>query len=129
MFNTEGLRLKVAKKWGLCDNVRPRKGGKKLSARRDLSNLAQLERRLTESQRERAIAQEQVSIQSEQVRDSGFKMLLADTPGASLIYRKAGAALARAQRDLDEAIAVVDQLIREREDLQRKIPQPISSIG
>lgn len=103
--------------------------GKRLSARRDLSNFAQLERRITEAGRDRAIAEEQVSIQVEQVREAGFKMLLADTPGASLIYRKAGAALARAQRDLDEAMAVVDQLTRKREDLRRRIPRPISSIG
>ena len=120
---------KVAKKLVLCDNVRPRKGGKKLSARRDLTNLAQFERRLVESRRERAIAEEQVAIQSDLVREAGYKMLLSDTPGASLAYRKASAGLARARQDLEEATEIVDQLAREREDLRKRIPEPISSTG
>jgi hypothetical protein len=105
------------------------KGWEKLSARRNAANLAQLERRLAESRRERAIAEEQVSIQSELVREAGFKMLLSDTPGASLAYRRAGDGLARARRELDEAKTVVGELTREHEDLRRKIPEPISSTG
>jgi hypothetical protein len=103
--------------------------GKKLGARRQLSRLAEIEERLRESRRELLIAQEHETIQAELARDAGLKMLVADTPGASLAYRKANGALVKARNELDEVTAALEQLSRQRDDLLKAIPEPISSSG
>jgi hypothetical protein len=98
-----------------------------MSAQRRRLDLAAIEGRLAEANRDLLILQEQLAIQSERVHSAGLRMVLSETLQSSLAYRRASAGLERLRTDLTEMIADVVALARERDKLVKHFSDPVSS--
>jgi hypothetical protein len=98
-----------------------------MSAQRRRLDLAAIEGRLAEAQRDLLIVRERLAAQSETVDATGLRMVLSETPQASIAYRRASAGLERLQTDLTGMIADVAALARERDKLSHQFNNPVTT--
>ena len=98
-----------------------------MSAQRRRLDLAVIEGRLAEAQRDLLILKERLAAQAETVDTTGLRMVLSETPQSSIAYRRASAGLERLQDDLTEMIADVAALARERDKLNRQFNETVTT--